>query len=90
MTTISAVPSDSNGERVEVFTAASEMSGTARLVVVRPPLTIPRSQTYYWTAAWQRAEIESLADHEAGHYFESSDPDEVIRWLDAPDPDEQD
>ena len=51
----------------------------------RIPLTMPSAQVYYWSSTWQRAEKESLADYDAGKYIESSDPEEIIRWLDAPE-----
>lgn len=48
-----------------------------------PPLSIPRSQQYYWHLAWQEGERLCLADLEAGDYveFRSDDPEDAARWL---------
>jgi hypothetical protein len=53
----------------------------------RVPLTMPRSQAYYWRSPWQKAERASLEEMAAGQAvrFDSDDPDDIIRWLDAPD-----
>ncbi|MGI8802477.1 MAG: hypothetical protein ACR2KV_09940 [Solirubrobacteraceae bacterium] len=53
----------------------------------RVPLTMPRSQKYYWTARWQRAERATLATIDAGDsiVFDSEDPEDIVRWLHTPD-----
>ncbi len=87
--TIALTRADATPGRLAVLreaTASSEGTGSRP----RVPLTMPASQTYYWSTYWQRAEAESLTDYQAGDYFESGDADEVIRWLDAPAEDEQD
>ncbi len=51
------------------------------------PLTLPSAQEYYWHFTWQEGERESLAELEAGIRirFDSDDPEDIIRWLHAPD-----
>lgn len=53
----------------------------------RVPLTMPSGQTYYWRHEWQKDERESLAALEAGDaiVFDSDDPEDIVRWLHAPD-----
>ena len=76
---------ETTAERLVVPAHSTEATAPTR---VRVPLVMPTTQTYYWSVAWQRAEAESLADYAAGRYVESSDPNEVIRWLDEPDDDD--
>lgn len=85
--TIDATPSDPSTDRVAVY-AITGASGSGR-IVVNVPLTIPRDQTYYWSAEWQRAEQESLAEIAAGNsiLFDSDDPEDVARWLSEDDED---
>ncbi len=45
------------------------------------PASIPRTQRYYWSRAWQAAEREALRELEEGKGVEFDDPDEAIRWL---------
>jgi hypothetical protein len=51
------------------------------------PLTMPREQEYYWQHGWQQGERQVVADLVAGDRvrFDSDDPEDVARWLDAPD-----
>jgi len=51
------------------------------------PLTMPHSQRYYWQRRWQQGERESMAAFEAGEgiVFDSDDPEDIVRWLHAPD-----
>lgn len=53
----------------------------------RVPLTMPRAQEYYWQNGWQQGERQALADLGAGTRvrFDSEDPEDAARWLDAPD-----
>jgi len=62
-------------------------SGVRAEVQRRVPLTMPRSQEYYWRSVWQQAERANLAELAAGHRvtFDSDDPEDIIRWLHAPD-----
>ncbi len=80
--TISLTQTDATPARVPVSRNASSSSDDPK---GRVPLTMPSDQTYYWTAQWQRAEAESLADYDAGEYVESDSPDEIIRWLNESD-----
>ena len=43
------------------------------------PASIPRTQRYYWSRAWQAAEREALRELEEGKGVEFDDPDEAIR-----------
>jgi hypothetical protein len=45
------------------------------------PLAISRSQAYYWTAAWQRAEQEALAEIAAGMARTFGDARSAIAYL---------
>jgi hypothetical protein len=51
------------------------------------PLTMPRSQVYYWRSTWQKAERANLAELASGDRmrFDGDDPEDVARWLDSPD-----
>lgn len=62
-------------------------SGVRAEVQRRVPLTIPRSQEYYWHSVWQQAERANLIELAAGQgiRFDSDDPQDAARWLDAPD-----
>jgi hypothetical protein len=48
---------------------------------------MPREQEYFWRFEWQQAERDTLARLEAGEgiVFDSDDPDDIVRWLHAPD-----
>lgn len=48
---------------------------------------MPHSQQYYWQRRWQQGERESMAAFEAGEgiVFDSDDPEDIVRWLRAPD-----
>ena len=45
------------------------------------PISIPASQLYYWTQAWQAGEREADQDREKGDIVRFADPDDAIRWL---------
>jgi hypothetical protein len=83
--TITVTPAGVTSERVVIENEATASTSSRNGERPRIPLTMPREQTYYWSAVWQRAEAESLADYAAGDFFESHDPNDVIRWLDEPD-----
>jgi hypothetical protein len=84
--TIRATPSELSANHLTIYGAGIAASGRGGMVV-NVPLVMPRSQTYYWSAAWQRAEHETLAAIEAGDsiLFDSDDPEDVVRWLRQPD-----
>jgi hypothetical protein len=48
---------------------------------------MPRAQEYYWQLGWQQGEREAVADLAAGARgrFDSDDPEDAARWLDAQD-----
>lgn len=68
-------------------TVAGQTQIGSALRVGTVPLTIPTAQAYYWSGAWQQSERETLASFEAGNgvTFDSDDPDDIVRWLHAPD-----
>ena len=47
----------------------------------RVPLSIPRSQAYYWTARWQVGEARALAQLGRGGYQEFENGLDAVRWL---------
>jgi hypothetical protein len=51
------------------------------------PLAIPSGQEYYWHFEWQEGEREVVAEIRAGRTvrFDSDDPEDVARWLEAPE-----
>lgn len=42
-------------------------------------------QDYYWTPAWQREELQAVAELEAGDYVEFDDVSDLLAWLDEPE-----
>ena len=44
-------------------------------------VSIPESQLYYWTTAWQRDEAEARAELDAGQGVRFEDSTEALRWL---------
>lgn len=75
----------------EMYIAASFAGGTT---VRSPspdfmPAFIPADQVYYWSIPWQQDIRESMAALAAGDYeeFNSDDPNDVVRWLLAPEDD---
>jgi hypothetical protein len=52
-------------------------------VVGGTTLVISRDEAYYWSAAWQDGERESLTAHGRGEsvVFDSDDPNDITRWL---------
>ena len=46
-----------------------------------PPLSLPRSQVYYWGYAWQSDEAESLAAIEDGRGVRFSSGADLANWL---------
>lgn len=53
------------------------------IVPAGPPLMIPGSEAYYWSAKWQAEERESLEALDSGErvVFDSDDPADLARWL---------
>ena len=70
-----------------VSPAQTTAAGVRAEVQQTVPLTMPRSQAYYWRSTWQKAERANLAELDAGDRvrFDSDDPDDILRWLDEPD-----
>jgi hypothetical protein len=83
--TTTVTPAGVTSERVVLTNKATAATSSRDGERPRIPLSMPRAQTYYWTAAWLQAEAESLADYAAGEYVESDDPQAIIRWLDEPE-----
>ena len=46
-----------------------------------PPVMIPAGQEYYWTAAWQAGERETLAELAAGRGKTFDTAEEALRYL---------
>ena len=46
-----------------------------------PPLVIPESQEYYWTAEWQAGEREALAEIAAGEGKRFQNARDAVHWL---------
>lgn len=46
-----------------------------------PPAAIPVGQEYYWTAAWQAGERETLAELAAGRGTTFDTAEEALRYL---------
>lgn len=83
------------------MTIADQTTETSRHIAITPgatestrsllerhvPLTIPGAQEYYWHFEWQSGEREALAELETGQSvrFDGDDPQDIARWLDAPD-----
>lgn len=45
------------------------------------PLSVPRSQAYFWTERWQAGEREADADIQAGRLTRFSNAEDAILWL---------
>lgn len=45
------------------------------------PLFVPRSQVYYWSAAWQQDEAEALRDIAAGDVRRFASGADAAAWL---------
>jgi AbrB family looped-hinge helix DNA binding protein len=50
-------------------------------IVLRPKKLIDKSQTWFWSEAWQAAEREAEADIQAGRVHEFPDAEEAIAFL---------
>jgi AbrB family looped-hinge helix DNA binding protein len=50
-------------------------------LVLRPKKLIDKSQTWFWSEAWQAAEREAQADIEAGRVHDFADAEEAIAFL---------
>jgi hypothetical protein len=53
-----------------------------------PPLSMPRSQAYYWGYLWQSGESESLAAIEDGRGVRFSSGADLANWLLSDDSDD--
>jgi hypothetical protein len=75
------VTSEPNGAAVTIM----EGSGASTVDPVRMashmPATIPSSQEFYWTYAWQEAERKATADLRSGRYRDFDDPRDAVRYL---------
>lgn len=60
-----------------IFTA----SGESRANSHRRIFSIPASQEYYWTAAWQEGQRDSLADYARGRTRRFDNSDDALAWL---------
>lgn len=72
---------------VRVISDQTHASGVRSQSQRRVPLTMPRSQEYYWHSRWQKDERANLTDLVAGHSirFDSDDPEDAAHWLDSSD-----
>ena len=55
-----------------------EEDGSLRLV---PKVAIDRSQAYFWSKRWQKAELEAEEDLQQGHYQDFDNMDDFLRSL---------
>lgn len=67
----------------EVRPASSSV--TPDRLPTRMPLSIPRSQAYFWSHAWQEGEKAHLEERQAGHLRSFDTSDDLIRWLLTPE-----
>lgn len=61
--------------------ATSKWGGATMISSVLPQMP----QDYYWTPAWQREELQAVAELEAGDYVEFDDVSDLLAWLDEPE-----
>lgn len=47
----------------------------------RAPVSIPRSQAYYWTERWQTGEARAMEQLRRGEFEEFESGPEAVRWL---------
>ncbi len=59
---------------------ATDATDAARLPH-RRPASIPSSQAYYWTGAWQRDELLAAAELERGEALRFENVRDAMRWL---------
>jgi len=73
--------------RARVRLSPRQAESTTGMANRRVPLTIPSAQAYFWGHKWQQAERETLAAFDAGQgiVFDTDDPQDILRWLHAPD-----
>lgn len=83
--TMSYVPEYTDSAHVRVTFGYTTTNTSASRGLDDLPLSIPRSQLYFWSREWQAAERQSLAEIARGHGREFSSSVDVIRWLFAPD-----
>ena len=50
-------------------------------IVLRPKKLIDKSQVWFWSREWQKAERDAEADIQAGRVHEFSDTEEAIAFL---------
>lgn len=80
--TVNPNAQDSGNDRMRLAaysTASTTTSGSAARQ--RIPFSIPASQLYYWSDAWQREELASMADYARGDFDEFENVDAAIRFL---------
>lgn len=56
------------------------------------PITMPGKQEFYWQHEWQQGERDTLASLAEGNgvLFDGDDPEDIVRWLHAPEDSESD
>jgi AbrB family looped-hinge helix DNA binding protein len=54
-------------------------------IILTPKRLVDKSQAYFWSEAWQRAEREASQDIVDGHVRTFEDVDDLIRALEAGD-----
>ena len=86
--TVGAAKADANHWLAEASSEVGEMGITtaspdfeSRASSLRFPPSIPRSQAYFWTAAWQAEERRADEEIRAGRTMRFSDPNAAVRWL---------
>lgn len=47
----------------------------------RTPVSIPRSQAYYWTERWQMGEARAMEQLRRGEFQEFESGPDAVRWL---------
>lgn len=67
---------DRPGAQVEVFEREGE-------IVLRPQVSVPAEQTWFWTERWQRMEFEASEDIASGRVVVTAGVDEFIADLDS-------
>jgi len=60
-----------------------EVRVTEDSIVLTPKKLVDKSQTYFWSSAWQTAEREASEDIAAGRVREARNVDDLIAKLDS-------
>jgi hypothetical protein len=80
-----AISAEMTGDHVTLSQDA--MNFAPAKTIYRVPFSMPRQQTYYWSAEWQADERAALGDLHSGHFvdFDGSDSNAALRWLEEPE-----